>query len=1065
MFTRKEANNIISPGGSRRYVPDVTIDKINVFYSSGLGIKKENVEATMARNKYGSVTYELNVQPSEFPTEKPVLAKLNLSVRDVDKGTWFNDEEKNRYLKIRVLQSTNPQTTQQIINGTLNIYSKNLSQVDGVTEILLSVSKSGELGDYYHYSSGDGIIYKIPYEASFEFDQSDHVYYFAACYMDVDAMVTDGSLTRTPRKLGRYRGSVASEPLVIRGNRVNTRAVFLDQSGFIWQGPINFGLGPSADDEADLNSLQRVGVGNSKIHDYTLFESLKKSIEFPSTVLDKKSYFSKAYMSRDKNNACRFIFNFDYLTAIKANTKYPGLTLSMPEGYKSARIKSIQVFRQRVAKEDYSATKGSVVPKELICDSSDLATGVLRKSYNEVDLDKDGVNETYIGSISEINLRDSGKLRSFMVFDNSMTSAESGNHQYTVEILLEDPTDKLLLKKLRSIRRIKSDMLSYYALASMPGKFIHESNRFSPSFVKAAREQQGIPSASEFNNSQDASMVRASVWNKSIYDFLSILSTLTNKRFHDYYKKLSHMIRPSTGTTYGIGEFIKLIEQAEDYLIKALGGNEPGAEFSSHNRSDLKKAHGSLTRGMITINHTFGEIFNSRIISNLGYDYWGGSAQSSRSGLTYVTKSSLRQRFQQSGRRTYNSLTPSELRYSIGKIDLLSGKGLGDSAVTANAVLASIDTQAGSMSHSVPPVGASEGVEWGVGGMIPSEPLLSEPIDFEVSSLDAQVDIYEEEEEMEADDQVPAEEVLSDGDKFLSKGDLDMSFDASVGSRRGGTDEERRARREMASSLSIDADGDYLSRSDLGMGIEYFRGTGRGGALDDSWEIFNGGLLSSDERREAILIRLSGTGVGLDTENLESAELGAFDEVVLLLPEDMPSETGEPDELQSVDYGGDEITYDEAEEAAPDPDVLGLAPATIFAPEEIYLEDVIALDGVYVLPSRVTVAQTQEQVVVQETRTAARFQSDPTAAYLIRTEATAGTAGSPGAPSYSYSDTPGIINTGPRGMTITFSPYDLVASARTARGLETQVRRGTTSRSATSRTSGGSRGGSSGGGY
>ena len=41
MFTRKEANNIISPGGSRRYVPDVTIDKINVFYSSGLGIKKE----------------------------------------------------------------------------------------------------------------------------------------------------------------------------------------------------------------------------------------------------------------------------------------------------------------------------------------------------------------------------------------------------------------------------------------------------------------------------------------------------------------------------------------------------------------------------------------------------------------------------------------------------------------------------------------------------------------------------------------------------------------------------------------------------------------------------------------------------------------------------------------------------------------------------------------------------------------------------------------------------------------------------------------------------------------
>jgi uncharacterized membrane protein YgcG len=50
-------------------------------------------------------------------------------------------------------------------------------------------------------------------------------------------------------------------------------------------------------------------------------------------------------------------------------------------------------------------------------------------------------------------------------------------------------------------------------------------------------------------------------------------------------------------------------------------------------------------------------------------------------------------------------------------------------------------------------------------------------------------------------------------------------------------------------------------------------------------------------------------------------------------------------------------------------------------------------------------------------------------------------------------------------MTITFSPYDLVMSARTTRGLETQVRRGETSRSPASKTSGRSGGGSSGGGY
>ena len=71
----------------------------------------------------------------------------------------------------------------------------------------------------------------------------------------------------------------------------------------------------------------------------------------------------------------------------------------------------------------------------------------------------------------------------------------------------------------------------------------------------------------------------------------------------------------------------------------------------------------------------------------------------------------------------------------------------------------------------------------------------------------------------------------------------------------------------------------------------------------------------------------------------------------------------------------------------------------------------------------------------------------------------AGASGTPVPPSFSYSDTPGIINTGPNGMTITFSPYDLVVAARTRTGLENQMRR------STRRSSRVSRGGSSGGGY
>ena len=424
MFTKKEIKNIVNSGRTRSYVPDVTIDKMNISYSSRADTKRQTAKAAkMTRNKYGSVEYELNVTPTSNRAKSTVV-KLNLSIHDVDKGTWFNDETSRKYLKVRVIQCSSAEITKKIIDGSINVYSRGLDRIAGIKEVLLSASKKGELKDYYHYSSGNGVIYKIPYEASFEVGDYSHVYYFAVCYMDVEEMVSDRFLTKNPRNLGRYRGKVAAEPLFVKSKKVNNRAAFVDQNGSIWQGPVNFGPGPTGINEGEINNLKRIRVGNSKIHDYILFDTLKKRIKFPEVSRDTKSYFSKSYMSRDKNNACRFIFNFDYLTAIRDNSKFGGLARSMPRGFKSARIKSIKVFRQRIFKENYSATNGSLGLNELICYSADTSAGTLRKSYNEVNLNKGKENDTYVGAISETRLKNADNLRSFMVFDNSMSLAE-----------------------------------------------------------------------------------------------------------------------------------------------------------------------------------------------------------------------------------------------------------------------------------------------------------------------------------------------------------------------------------------------------------------------------------------------------------------------------------------------------------------------------------------------------------------------------------------------------------------------------------------------------------------
>ena len=1059
MFTKKQAKIIVSSGRTQSYVPDVTIDKINTLYSSGTNGKKDIIKANMTRNKYGSLVYELDVQPKAFAVDKPIVARLNLSIRDVDKGIWFDDEEKRKYLKIRVIQCNSPEVTRKLIAGEIDVYSKRLSRIQGVKEVVLSAAKQGKITDYYNYRSGNGIIYKIPYEASFDVEDYDHLYYFAVCYLDVESMLEDGYLSKPPRKLQRYRGKIAAEPLTIRGRKVENRAAFVDQTGVIWQGPINFGPGPTSAGTADINNLRRVRVGNSKIHDYTLYDTLKTAIKLPEKDSAPRTYFSKSYISRDKNNACRFIFSFDYLSAIKDNNKFAGLTKSMPQGFRSARIKSIKVFRERVLEENYSPTKGSNSSKELICFSADSASGILEKQYNEIDSKKDNNKDSYVGSISEIRLRNGGRYRSFMVFDNSMSTTDDGKYRYSVEILMEDPTHKLLLKKLRKLRKIKKDMSQYYRRASGPGKFIHQSNRFSPSFVTAINEQQGIPTATEFNGSQDISAIKSAVWNRSVYEFLNILNTLTNKKFRVYYKKLSYMVRPSTGTVKGIGEFIKLIQHAEDVLTRATGPSEPGKESSSQDRADLKKAHGSMTRGAMIIKYTFDEVFNSSIINNLGYDYWGGAAKSSRSGLTYLTKNSLRERFRQGGKRTFSSLTPTEVRYSIGKVNLLTSKDLGDQAITANAAIAAIDGQAGSRSHSLPPAGAREGIAYDVASNSSTAP---DPF-VEANSglidvpLDATIDIYEEEQDTMTSEQTNSEDIFSKSDKFHKEG-LDLQ-DSHKGQDRPITDVEARAIRDLASQLSISGGKDYLRN--LSVGIEYYRGSASGGVADDSWEAFNRSVLSDDGSDEAFLVRLVGNNRGVQTGNLESALIGAFDEVVLVLPDSQNSEAQEPDDLQAAGYGSIEITYDEAEESSTDPDVVLIEQRDFYDAEEVYLEDQFALDGAYALPSDAPPASSQPQAVEQQAQTTARFVSEPTATYLIRNQEVAGAPGSPVTPAYSYSDTPGIINTGPRGMTITFSPYDLVMSARTRNGLETQMGRTRPRRT----TSGGSRGGSSGGGY
>ncbi len=766
--------------------------------------------------------------------------------------------------------------------------------------------------DYFHYKSGNGTVFNVPYEASFVVENRRHVHYFAVCYLDVNSMIADGFLKKIPRNFTRYRSQMTSESYMRDGRKTFNKQAFMHPNGRIWTGAVHFhpGVGymeGSRHTDMPHATLTKTTVGNVKMHDYTIFKDLENLMKMPNTPPRKtRPYFSRAYMSRDKNNACRFIFGFDYLSALRDNVKFGGLVDSMPDTFKSARIKLMKVTRKRAHEENYSSARGVIESEEIICYSADRrATGVLQRAYNRTDLDGDGRLDSYIGSIGEVNLKNADRVRNFMVFDNSMSTLDDGKYQYSAEILLEDPTEKILLNKLRQIRAIKKDMLVYYNLACRPGNFVHESNRFSPVFVSRYKKRENI-------SSDSLGSVRGAVWNKSIYNFLNIFDTLTNRRtLQRYYKPVGHMVRPSTGTTQGIKQFIKLIEFTESYLCETLLG-EFSEEFFE-NRKNLKKGHGSARRGLIRIEYTFKEQFNASIMKNLGYDYWGSKINSPPSGLGFLTKNSFTRRIEEnraSSRITqYNSLKPAQVRYSAGRVDLSDRKKAGKNEQMINFILSQI--KEGKFADSSPLYNAVKSKSgWSVstqGRLLrPKESLSDRPANFEISNLSTRrhYKTFEDRTLNMQSSTTPSRQNMADKDKFHQEGLTTINkYDVSD-KRYDSTEQE--AIMDLEDSLLKEEDKNYLGN--LQVNIQYFNGYGASGLSEDSWEPINESIISGiDSGGPALLVRLVGREGAVETDQLDSGKMGAYDEIILVTGN---TDEGGETELQSQNYGSEYLGYD-----------------------------------------------------------------------------------------------------------------------------------------------------------
>lgn len=277
-------------------LPQVTIDKI-VLESSG-----QNTEST-SDDKTLKVTLYLTI--------KEILDNNEL-------GSWFNNLDFRKYLKLHAVQSSNSRVTEALSfsndmiaicnqfhkRGRLNIkdaVTKAFAFINGNTKLseiyglLSSYTKlqeisvndtSKDITDYPSYLNSEGNrVYEISYKTSFNLTtlNPEHLSYFVVSSLDIQSMCEDYRIDyETIKNDIEEIGRVYSEIVINNSNVSSESYIYTDQNNVVWYGPVHQdaqGLFKSGNEDS-INSivLNRVVVQNSKIQDFRNFEEIQKRI-------------------------------------------------------------------------------------------------------------------------------------------------------------------------------------------------------------------------------------------------------------------------------------------------------------------------------------------------------------------------------------------------------------------------------------------------------------------------------------------------------------------------------------------------------------------------------------------------------------------------------------------------------------------------------------------------------------------------------------------------------------------------------------------------------------------
>ena len=484
--------------------PYVTVAKIILEPSGGDLIPENNPHidevdgANTIIDKYGNVQF---VSKSvEYLTKtissSGLLVNLQLSIKEIIKsndvlfkrasgetivvtgkpgtGTWYDNSEYLKYLRIRVVESTHPDLTSKLKNREYSLDPKDYASTGfrkHAREKIISIENeiNKDINVYESFRNAEGQrIHDITFNVSYFHNTRTptHLSYFVQTFLDVEQISADygcGGGNLQALGLDKQTGPTAAEQVIINSGTSQNSFVFYTPDNKIWIGPVHRHptkgwMAGSIHTRNPHSTLRRVVVKNNKIEDlrdsgdleraeieFTVIEN--ELLQLKLTSLERSTadvkrmteYFSDLFGTRDRDGRFRAVLGLNYQKILQDKTEFGKMftnsNLSVVEGLtNSCKISLVKITRERVKDIETLTSIGTIVhgrvpfgtnelgvitnsePKKTIVYSSASATHRLKAYTRRVTSTGQAVETTEQNKTIQSGLTTAGFLKEVELF-------------------------------------------------------------------------------------------------------------------------------------------------------------------------------------------------------------------------------------------------------------------------------------------------------------------------------------------------------------------------------------------------------------------------------------------------------------------------------------------------------------------------------------------------------------------------------------------------------------------------------------------------------------------------